>query len=114
MEDYEYNKYLLPVMYEDQKETDLINSIVKNILGQTIFVLSKEQIDIERNHILKLLITKDLKWSYQKEWRLIGDANFKLKAPKIKRIIIGSNANENDKSKMIEICKMLNIKVDLL
>lgn len=101
-------------MYEDQKETDLINSIVKNILGQTIFVLSKEQIDIERNHILKLLTTKDLKWSYQKEWRLIGDANFKLKTPKIKRVIIGSNANENDKSKMNEICEKLNIKVDLL
>ena len=114
MENYEYNKYLLPVMYEDQKETDLINSIVKNILGQTIFVLSKEQIDIERNQILKLLTTKDLKWSYQKEWRLIGDANFNLKAPKIKRVIIGYNANENDKSKMIEICEKLNIKVDLL
>lgn len=114
MEDYEYNKYLLPVMYEDQKETDLINSIVKNILGQTIFILSKEQIDVERNQILKLLTTKDLKWSYQKEWRLIGDANFNLKAPKIKRVIIGYNANENDKSKMIEICEKLNIKVDLL
>lgn len=114
MEDYEYNKYLFPVMYEDQKETDLINSIVKNILGQTIFVLSKEQIDIERNHILKLLTTKDLKWSYQKEWRIIGDANFKLKAPKIKRVIIGYNANENDKTKMIEICEKLNIKIDLL
>lgn len=114
MEDYEYNKYLLPVMYEDQKETDLINSIVKNILGQTIFVLSKEQIDIERNHILKLLTTKELKWSYQKEWRLVGDANFKLKAPKIKRIIIGSNANENDKSKMIDFCERLKIEVTLL
>ena len=37
MEDYEYNKYSLPVMYEDQKEIDLINSIVKNILGESIF-----------------------------------------------------------------------------
>lgn len=37
MEDYEYNNYSLPVMYEDQKEIDLINSIVKNILGESIF-----------------------------------------------------------------------------
>lgn len=37
MEDYEYNKYLLPVMYEDQKEIDFINFIVKNILGESIF-----------------------------------------------------------------------------
>ena len=114
MADYEYNKYLLPVIYEVQKETDLINSIVKNILGQTIFALSKEQIDIERNHILKLLTTKDVKWSYQKEWRLVGDANFKLKAPPIKRIIIGSNVEETNKNKMIEICEKLKIKYEIL
>ena len=113
MEDYEYNKYLLPVMYEDQKETDLINVIVKNILGQTIFVLSKEQIDIERNHILKLLTTKDLKWSYQKEWRLIGDANFKLSSPQINRIIIGKNAKKDNKEKLINFCENNNISYEI-
>ena len=33
------------------------------------------------------------------------DANFTFNAPKIKRLIIGSNINENDKSKVVEIWK---------
>lgn len=114
MEGFEYNKVLLPVIYENQKETNIVISLVKNLIGQFIFTLSNEQINIDRNQIIKLLTTKDLKWSYQKEWRLVGDANSKLKAPKIKRIIIGQNADENNKNKMIELAKKLKLKVELL
>lgn len=114
MEDFEYNKALLPVIYENQKETNVVISLVKNILGQIIYTLSNEQLNIDRNQIIKLLTTKDLKWVYQKEWRLVGDADFKLKAPKINRIIVGSNVDKNSKRKMIEICRKLKIEVKLL
>ena len=114
MEGYDYSKFLMPVIYENQKETDLIKAIVKNILGQTIFTLSGEKVEIERNHILKLLTTKDLKWSYQKEWRLVGNANGRLSAPRIKRIILGSNVDESNKEKIIEVCKSLRINVETL
>lgn len=114
MDGFEYNDVLLPVIYENQKETNIVISLVKNILGQFIHTLSNEQLSIDRNQIIKLLTTKDLKWAYQKEWRLVGDADFKLKAPKINRIIIGSNVEENFKSKMIEICRELKIEVKLL
>lgn len=114
MENFEYNKALLPVIYENQKETNVVISLVKNILGQIIYTLSNEQLNIDRNQIIKLLTTKDLKWVYQKEWRLVGDADFKLKAPKINRIIVGSNVDKNSKRKMIEICRKLKIEVKLL
>lgn len=114
MDDFEHNNVLLPVIYENQKETNIVISLVKNILGQFIYTLSNEQLNIDRNQIIKLLTTKDLKWAYQKEWRLVGDADFKLKAPKINRIIIGSNVEENSKNKMIEICRELKIEVKLL
>jgi len=114
MEDFEYNDVLLPVIYENQKETNIVISLVKNILGQVIYTSSNERLNIDRNQIIKLLTTKELKWAYQKEWRLVGDADFKIKAPKINRIIIGSNVEENSKNKMIEICRELKIEVKLL
>ena len=79
-----------------------------------IYTLSNEKLNIDRNQVIKLLTTKDLKWAYQKEWRLVGDADFKLKAPKINRIIIGSNVNGNYKNRMIAICRELKIEVELL
>lgn len=114
MENFEYNDVLLPVIYENQKETNIVISLVKNILGQFIYILSNEQLNIDRNQIIKLLTTKDLKWAYQKEWRLIGDANFKLIAPKINKIIIGSSVSKDDKNRMISICKKNQINVELL
>ena len=114
MEDFKDNMVLLPVIYENQKETNIVISLVKNILGQFIYTLSNEKLNIDRNQVIKLLTTKDLKWAYQKEWRLVGDADFKLKAPKINRIIIGSNVNGNYKNRMIAICRELKIEVELL
>lgn len=114
MGNFEYNDVLLPVIYENQKETNIVISLVKNILGQFIYILSNEQLNIDRNQIIKLLTTKDLKWAYQKEWRLVGDADFKLKAPKINKIIIGSSVSKDDKNRMISICKKNQIDVELL
>lgn len=38
MENFEYNDVLLPVIYENQKETNIVISLVKNILGQFIYI----------------------------------------------------------------------------
>ena len=47
---------------------------------------------------------------YQKEWRLLGDANQKIKAPKINAIYIGKNASKENKEKLISFCINKGIK----
>ena len=112
LSDYEFKNMLFPVVYEDNKETNLVMQTVATFLGQMIFQLSNNQIDADRSQFLRLFLTKETKWAYQKEWRLINNANEKLKAPFIKRIILGKNVCSEDKEKMFLFCTKHNIKLE--
>ena len=61
---------------------------------------------------MRLFITKYLKWEYQNEWRILGNAGDKPKAPKISKIIIGKNAPEDKKEELKELCKEMNILIE--
>lgn len=47
----------------------------------------------------------------QKEWRLLDDANQKIRAPKINAIYIGEKASKENKEKLIEFCKKRSIVI---
>ena len=51
---------------------------------------------------LKLKPSKDSDWEYQDEWRLIGDANTKLKPFKIKAIYLGFDVDENNEKMILD------------
>lgn len=111
LSDYEFNNMLFPVVYEDNKETNLVMQIVATFLGQMIFQLSNKQVDSDRSQFLRLFLTKETKWAYQKEWRLIDGAGIKLKAPKIKRIIMGRNISLTNFEALNNICNLKSIKL---
>ena len=48
---------------------------------------------------------------YQKGWRLIGNANDKMKARKIKAIYWGKNINNINKQKMVEFAEKRKIDI---
>lgn len=102
--DYEFRSYLYPVVYEDNKETNLVIQTVATFIGQMIFQLSNKQVNADRSQFLRLFLTKDTKWAYQKEWRIIDKAGDKLKAPKIKGIILGGKVPPDDKINIIKYC----------
>ena len=85
---------------------------VATFLGQMIFQLSNNQIDADRSQFLRLFLTKETKWSYQKEWRIIDKVGDKIKAPKINRIILGSKISDFNKKKIQEYCLKNNIIVE--
>ena len=74
--------------------------------------MSSGQTAADKSQFLRLFLTKDLVWSYQKEWRLLGDAEYHLSAPKVNAIYLGKNMLEKDKQQMIEYCKTHNIRMD--
>ncbi len=111
IEGYEYNNFLFPVDYVEERQTNLVVQLVKSFIGQKITQLSDNQLQADQSSYLRLFTTKNTIWDYQKEWRLLGDANTKLKAPKIKAIYLGKNINNINKQKMVEYAEKRKIDI---
>ena len=111
MQNYENLYALYPVVYQDNRESNIVTSILSAFIGEMIFGMSNGQIAADKSQFIRLFLTKDLVWSYQKEWRLLGDANQKLSAPSVNAIYLGKNMPEQDKQQMIDYCKSHDIIV---
>ncbi|CCY07672.1 putative uncharacterized protein [Coprobacillus sp. CAG:698] len=109
--DYEYNKCIFPVVYIDERDNDLINTLTYDIMGQFTSIISNGKICMDKSHYLRIYLTKKCEWEYQSEWRLIGDSNSKIDAPKINRIIVGNNINNENLEKLTRFCNKSGIKL---
>lgn len=109
---YENVNLLFPVVYQDNRETNIVTNMVAAFIGQMIVGMSYGQIAADRSQFMRMFLTKDTQWAYQKEWRLLGDAGQQLTAPKINSIILGRNMFEEDKAKMISYCQKYNFVVN--
>ena len=96
---------LLPVVYEDERQTNICLAIVSIYIGQLVTLFSEGKIPVDLSQYLRLFVTKYRKWEEQSEWRIVGTAFEKPAAPKIARVIIGSLASQEDKTKMIRFCE---------
>lgn len=101
---YKYSELLLPVVYNEQRENNVLMNIVCDFIGQMIIGMSNGQIDADRSRYLRMFLTKDLKWQYQKEWRLIGNAGQKIQAPSIKAVYLGKNVQAVNAKGMEKFC----------
>lgn len=110
LDNYEHAKDLLPVIYEDERQTNIVMTLVANFIGQLIISFSNKQIKADISQYLRLFLTKYTKWEYQNEWRVLGDANGKPSAPKISRIIVGKYASAENKNKIKEFCNKNSIE----
>ena len=109
MSSYQHNDFLFPVVYQDNRENNIITTIVGTIIGNMIYGMSGGQVRADRSQYMRLFLTKDTKWSYQKEWRLLGDAAEKFPAPPIHAIYFGENITEKDRKELTEFCTIHNI-----
>ena len=112
MDGYKDLELLYPVIYQDGRENNIVTCILGTFIGQMMHGISYGQAQADMSQYMRLFLTKDTKWSYQKEWRLLGDANQKLPAPKIHAIFLGKDMVEMSKRKMIDYCKGHNILVE--
>lgn len=111
LSEYELAKNVLPVIYQDDRETNIIMQLVGSFIGQMITGFSNGQIQADSSHFIRLFLTKFKKWEYQKEWRFIGRANGKPQSPKIKCIYLGRNASEENAIKITDSCNKTGIKI---
>ena len=106
---YEHQYALYPVVYQDNREKNIVTNILGSFIGEMIFGMSNGQIAVDWSQFIRLFLTKDLVWSYQKEWRLLGDAKEKLSAPTINAIYLGKNVLEKDRKQIAAYCETNNI-----
>lgn len=109
LSNYAYSDLLFPVVYTDQRENNILMNIVGDFIGQMIIGITNGQIDADRSKYLRMFLTKDTKWKYQNEWRLIGVAGQKIKAPPIKSIYVGKAALVENVNKLKQLsCNIIN------
>lgn len=115
--EYEMNTYselkdVLPVIYEeeDKRQTNIVMTLVGNFIGQFIVNMSNNQLKADISQYLRLFLTKYMKWEYQREWRILGNAAGKPTAPKITRIIAGEDADIENKQKLKDFCESHSIQ----
>ena len=109
--DYEFNVGVLPVIYQDERQTNIIMQLVGSFIGQMITGFSNGQIQADSSHFIRLFLTKYKKWEYQKEWRFIGYANDKIKSPKIKCIYLGKNISKQNEKEITKFALNHNIEI---
>lgn len=109
--EYEFNRDILPVIYDDNRETNLIVQLVANFIGQMVIGFSNGRIQTDQSQFIRLFLTKNTQWKHQKEWRLIGDASSKPKAPRIKRIYLGKHIDDENKEKIRVFCAKHSIEI---
>ena len=108
--DYELNKEILPVVYQDDRNCNIIMQLVNMFINDMISNFSNGKIETDISQYLRLFVTKNLIWEYQQEWRLIGNAGEKAKAPKIKSIYLGLNVSEENENKVREFFEIIRTK----
>lgn len=112
MQQYESVYALFPVVYQDNRDNNILTSILGAFIGEMIFGISNGEIEADRSQFMRMFLTKDLRWSYQKEWRLLGDAGQKLHAPSIKAIYLGKNMSTQHKKQLTIFCESHNILIE--
>ena len=109
MDEYEYKSAVFPVVYSDERNTDIVSSVLDSFLGQFIFGMSNGQIQTDKSQYIRLFLTKNKHWKYQNEWRILGGADTRMKAPKVIAVHLGKDISNENRIIMENYCKHHNI-----
>jgi hypothetical protein len=104
MQNYAHNEAVFPVFYQDERENNILMTMLGDFIAQMILGISSGELNADRSRYVRMFLTKAEKWAYQKEWRILGDANTRIAAPPVKAIYLGKNINENNRVKMMQYC----------
>ena len=105
---------LCPIIYKRNDDNNLIRKIVRFGIANIIRLWSEGKLNRGIGCMNELFCTKDIDWSYQDEWRLIGDARGHCTKLKIKAVYIGFKAKESNVRKIKRIAKKKAFEVFLM
>lgn len=102
---------LCPVIYTKEFDNNILKTMIKFSLETIIRSVSNGRIPTDMGCFTQLICTKDSDWEYQDEWRIVGNANAKIKPMKIKSIYLGFDVSEENEKTIKELAmnKAFNI-----
>lgn len=109
--DYKLNSNLFPVVYEDDRKNNITMVLVALLVNSFVRYIRNSQIKTDITQYFRLFLTKNTIWDFQREWRILGDANSKEIAPKIKTIYLGKEVSGENAKKMEEYCLKNKIEI---
>lgn len=104
MTGYAHGEAVFPVIYDDERANNIAMTIMADFIAQAIYGISSGQLTVDRSNYIRMFLTKESKWDYQHEWRIIGDANERIAAPAIKAIYLGKNVSDENRQVMQQYC----------
>lgn len=102
---------ILPVIYAKRFNNGIINAITQFIIGGIVCKISNNKVANGVESFYELICTKDSDWSYQDEWRILGDANSKISSLKIKRIYLGFMVSKRNEQLILKCSSTKNFEV---
>ena len=93
---------VLPVTYDKNRYTDPVQALVDSFVDKFLMVVSKGSLKWSGPGLIQVILIKDSCWSFQNEWRLIGEKGEKFSDFKISGIYIGPNASKKDIDSMLK------------
>ena len=108
--DFKARRFLFPVIYSRKANNNFAEKLIDTIYGETIRQINnmsgfKSIINESVGAIYEPLCTKDIDWSYQKEWRLIGNKGNHFKDVDIKAVYLGFDVKKTNEEKMLRYAK---------
>ena len=102
-----------PVIYGNKTNTDILSIIIEMIIEELVNQLSKgliNQID-KKIKFVYIFLTKYIEWSFQKEWRILGEKDTKFPAPPIKAVYLGKHCSKTNEKLILILAKKYNFAV---
>jgi len=107
-------KDFLEVRYKEQRESDPLKIIVKELQSVIEKTLKQEKAIVDKkvfeSLVYNIITTKHPDWSFQREWRFIGRPNEKIHSY-IKAVYLGKNFVDDNSKILIKKCREKNIPV---
>ena len=96
---------IYPVIYTEDKNNCYILKVLEYTAAALMRSITNGKIVKNIGAITELFRTKDYEWSFQKEWRIIGNSIVRYHFLKIKAIYLGFKVSEENEKKIIEYAK---------
>lgn len=95
---------LCPVVYKRYGVTNIYKRLVEFTIASCVHYVPENNKPPRVGALTELFCTKDTDWSYQREWRIIGDPLSAIPT-KIKSVYLGFKISKENEEKVVNIAK---------
>lgn len=102
---------LCPVIYTKSRDNQFIKKTIEYLLAASLWAATNGRIKGNIGAIMESFCTKDIRWSYQSEWRIIGSAKERFRFLKVKSVYLGFKIKPSNENRMKKSASRFGFKL---